>query len=179
MKAVVGWAAIVFSALYVVADVVEVAQGDFSTFRLLLTYGAEAAIPLFVIGLYVVQRPAIGPLGLVGAVAFAYSYVFFTSTVVYALVADIPDWQGVSDAFGAWLVVHGAVMLVGGLAFGWAVWHAGVLPRWTGVCLMVGVVAIAAASGSGNAVRLVAEAVTATAFIGMGLALVRGDHPAG
>jgi hypothetical protein len=90
VKAVVGWAAIVFSILYVVADVIEVAQGDFSTFRLLLTYGAEAAIPLFVIGLYVVQRPAIGPLGLVGAVAFAYSYVFFTSTVVYARTLESP-----------------------------------------------------------------------------------------
>jgi hypothetical protein len=52
----------------------QVAQGGFSTFRLALTYAGEAAIPLFVIGLYAVQRPRIGRLGLAGAVAYAYSY---------------------------------------------------------------------------------------------------------
>jgi hypothetical protein len=47
--------------------------------------------PLFVIGLYAVQRPRIGRLGLFGAMAYAYSYVFFTSTVVYALIAGTPN----------------------------------------------------------------------------------------
>jgi len=82
---VVGLAAIGFSALYFISDLIEVAEGGFSTFRLVLTYLGEAAVPLFVIGLYAVQRPRIGRLGLFGALAYAYSYVFFTATVVYAL----------------------------------------------------------------------------------------------
>ena len=74
----------VFSVVYLISDLIEVTQGDFSTFRLSLTYVAEAAIPLFVLGLYAVQRPRIGRLGLFGATLFAYSYVFFTGTVLNA-----------------------------------------------------------------------------------------------
>jgi hypothetical protein len=168
----VGLAAVGFSALYLISDLIEVAQGNFSTLRLSLTYVAEAAIPLFVVGLYAVQRPRIGRLGLVGAVAYAYSYVFFTGTVLYALAAGTPNWDALGKAFSPWMTVHGLVMVVGGLAFGLAIVRAGVLPRWTGVCLMIGVVLVAAASGLPNVERTVAEAVPATAFTGMGLALL-------
>jgi hypothetical protein len=170
----VGLAAIGFSAIYFISDVIEVAQGNFSTLRLSLTYVGEVAIPLFVIGLYAVQRPRIGRLGLFGAVAFAYSYVFFTSTVIYALTAGTPNWDALGKVFGAWMTVHGLIMLVGGLAFGLAVVQAGVLPRWTGMCLMAGVVLIVAMSGQSNVARAAAEAVTATAFIGMGVGLLTG-----
>ena len=44
------------------------------------------------IGLYLVQRPQIGRLGQFAAVAYAYSYVFFTGTVVYALVDGTSDY---------------------------------------------------------------------------------------
>ena len=74
VRLLTGLAAAGFSALYFVADLIEVAQGGFSTVRLVLTYLAEAAIPLFVLGLYAVQRPRIGRLGLAGAVAYAYSW---------------------------------------------------------------------------------------------------------
>jgi hypothetical protein len=170
----VGLAAVGFTAVYLISDLIEVAQGGFSTFRLWLTYAGEAAIPLFVIGLYAVQRPRIGRLGLVGAVAYAYSYVFFTSTVVYALIARTPNYPALAKIFGAWMTVHGLIMLAGGLAFGLAVARAGVLPRWTGVCLMAGVVLVVAASGLPNLARTLAAAVPATAFIGMGLALLNG-----
>ncbi|MEA2593242.1 MAG: hypothetical protein QOD62_3073 [Actinomycetota bacterium] len=174
LSLLVGLAAVVFSAVYVISDVIEVSQGRFSTFRLSLTFVAEAAIPLFVIGLYAVQRPRIGRLGLFGATAFAYSYVFFTGSVLYALIARTRNYQALTKVFGPWMTVHGLIMLVGGLALGLAVVRAGVLPRWTGVCLMVGVVLVAAASGLPNMARTVAEAVTATAFSGMGIALLSG-----
>jgi hypothetical protein len=171
----VGLAAIVFTAVYLASDVLEIGQGHFSTARLALTYAGEATIPLFVLGLYAVQRPRIGRLGLFGAAAYAYSYVFFTSTVVYALVADLPDYHGVTKAFGAWMVLHGLIMIIGGVSFGISVTRAGVLPRWTGTCLAVGVVLVAAASGLSTVARTVAEAVPAAAFIAMGWALLRGS----
>ena len=174
LRTAVGLAAIGFSALYVVADVVELLQGGFSVVRLAMTYAAEAAIPLFVLGIYGLQRPRIGRLGFFGAVTYAYSYVFFTSTVVYALVADVPDYQAVTDAFGSWMTAHGAIMVVGGLAFGLAIVRARELPRWTGVCLMAGVVLVAAASGLPTLARAVAEVFPAAAFTGMGLALLTG-----
>jgi len=168
----VGLVAAGFTALYLISDLIEVAQGGFSTFRLALTYAGEAAIPLFVIGLYAVQRPPIGRLGFAGAVAYAYSYVFFTSTVVYALIARTPNYKDMAKVFGAWMTVHGLIMLVGGLAFGLAVVRAGVLPRWTGVLLMAGVVLVVAASGLPDIPRTVAAAIPDAAFIGMGLAVL-------
>src|SRR4051794_39584216 len=76
-----GSAALAFSALYFATDVIELLQGGFSTVQLALTYAAEAGIPLFVLGLYALQRPRIGRLGLVAALVYAYTFVFFTSTV--------------------------------------------------------------------------------------------------
>jgi hypothetical protein len=172
VRVVVGLATIAFTAVYLISDLIEVAQGNFSMFRLSMTYAGEAAIPLFVLGLYAVQRPQIGRLGLLGAAAFAYSYVFFTGTVLYALIARTPNYHMLTKVFGVWMTVHGLIMLVGGLSFGLAVVQAGVLPRWTGVCLMVGVVFVVAASGLPNIARTMAEAVPATAFAGMGFALL-------
>jgi hypothetical protein len=169
-------AAVISSCVYLLADILEVVQGDFSTVRLVMTYAAEATIPFFVLGLYAYQRPSIGRLGLVGALAYAYSYVFFTTTVVYALVAGTPNYRALSTIFGAWMTIHGLVMVVGGVAFGFAVAHAGVLPRWTGVCLMVGVVLVAAASGLPTIARTVAEALPVIAFVGMGFALLRSPQ---
>jgi hypothetical protein len=170
---VVGVAAVAFTAVYFISDLIEVAQGGFSTFRLVLTNAGEAAIPLFIIGLYAVQRPRIGRLGFLGAIAYAYSFVFFTSTVVYALISGTPNYTALAKLFGPWMTVHGLILLLGGLAFGWAVVRAGVLPRWTGVCLMAGVVLVVAASGLPDIARTVAAAVPAIAFIGMGAALLR------
>ena len=169
----IGLAAVAFSAIYLLSDVIEVAQGGFSTVRLLLTYAGEVTIPLFVIGLYGMQRPRIGRIGLLGAVLYAYSYVFFTSTVVFALVAGTPDYSSLTSQFGPWMTVHGAVMLIGGVMFGSAVVRAGIFPRWTGICLMIGVVAVAAVSGWSNLVRAIAEILPSVAFGGMGVALLR------
>jgi hypothetical protein len=83
---VIGLLAVASSVLYFVSDVIEVVQGGFSTGQLWLTLVAEATVPIFVIGLWLVQRPRIGRIGAVSAIAYAYSFVFFTGTVVYALV---------------------------------------------------------------------------------------------
>jgi hypothetical protein len=179
LRLLVGSAVVIFSAVYFLSDVLEVAQGDFSGARLVLTYAAEAALPIFVLGFYALQCPRIGRLGLFGALAYAYSYVFFSGTVLYALVARTPNYAGVTTTFGASMTVHGAIMALGGLAFGLGVVRAGVLPRWTGVALMVGVVLVVAASGLPNVARTVAEAVPAAAFIGMGSALLRQRRATG
>ena len=96
----VGATALAFSALYLLSDVIEAIQGGFSDGQLWLTLVAEAAIPIFVIGLYVVQRPHIGRLGRLTAVAYAYSYVFFTGTVVYALNQHTSDYGRLTDDLG-------------------------------------------------------------------------------
>lgn len=169
----VGSAAIAGSTLYFLTDVVEAAQGGFSTGQLWLTLVAEAAIPCFVIGLYLAQRPPIDRLGQVSAYAYAYAFVFFTGTVIYALVNDTSDYATLSDDLGAAMLLHGAIMVVAGTGFGWAVTRAGVLPRWTGFALIAGVVLVAATQGAPEGAQLVAAGVRDLAFAGMGAALLR------
>lgn len=139
----------------------------------MLTYAGEAAIPLFVLGLYALQRPRIGRLGLAGAVAYAYTFVFFTSTVVYALVNGTSDWNALQRQFGAWITVHAVLMVLAGVMFGVAVLRARVLPRWTGAALIAGMALLAVTASLPDVVRTAAAGVRDLAFAGMGLALLR------
>ena len=113
-----------FSALNFVSDLIEAQQGGFSDGHLWLTLVAEATVPIFIVGLALAQRPRIGRLGMWSALAYAYSYVFFTGTVVYALVNATKDYATLSDDLGAVMIVHGAVMVDAGLGFGYAVLRA-------------------------------------------------------
>ncbi len=173
MTQLLGFAALAFSALYLLSDVIEAIQGGFSGGQLWLTLIAEAAIPALVIGLYFVQRPAIGRIGALSAFAYAYSFVFFTGTVVYALVNGIPDYSALSEDLGLWMTIHGAAMLLAGLGYGYAVIAAGILPRWTGIVLMVGVVLVVSSQALPAGIQTVAAGTRDLAFAGMGAALLR------
>jgi hypothetical protein len=115
-RALVGGAAILFPLVYLVSDFVEVAQGDFSIFRLSLTDAGETGFPLFVVGLAVLVHDRIPPWEALGALAYAYSFVFFTSTVMWAIVAATSSGEKLNDDFGWWMTDHGAVMVIGGIA---------------------------------------------------------------
>jgi hypothetical protein len=180
LSMLIGLAAVVFSALYFISDLIELAEGGFSTAQLALTYAAESAIPLFVVGLYAMQRPWIGRLGFVGAVAYAYSFIFFTSTVVLALVDGTKDWDALNAQLGWWVTIHGVVMVIAGLAFGLAVIRAGVFPRWSGAALMAGVVLVAVSSALPALAQVASAGVRDLAFAGMGTSLLlagRGRRP--
>jgi hypothetical protein len=176
LRLVVGLTAVVFSAVYLASDLVELAHGGFGPVQLALTYAGEAAIPLFVLGLYAVQRPAIGWLGFAGATAYAYTYVFFTGTVLYAIVDDITDWTTLAARLGGWMDVHSILMVVAGIAFGAAVVRARVLPPWTGATLIAGMVAMAVATMLPAAAQTVAAGIRDLAFAAMGAYLLRSPR---
>ena len=120
-------------------------MSGFSRPQLILTY--VAAIPVFVLGLYAVQRPRIGTLGLLGAIGYSCAYVFFTGTVLLALVNRSSDWDAlVGDDLESWVTIHGLLMVVSGSTFGVAVVRAQVMPQWTGMTLVTGVILVAFAS---------------------------------
>jgi hypothetical protein len=169
---VVGSTALVFSALYFLSDVIEVIQGGFSVGQLWLTLAAEAAIPVFVVGVAILCWPRMGRLGLVSAVAYAYCYVVFTGTVVYAIVNHTKDYKTLTDHLGTLMIAHGAIMVLAGLGFGYAMLRTGLLPVWTGLSLMVGVVLVAAAQGLPDGAQLVAAGVRDLGLAGMGAALL-------
>jgi hypothetical protein len=174
----VGAAALGFSIAYFVSDAIEAVQGGFSTGQLVLTLIAEAAIPFFVVGLYLVQRPPIGRLGAWGAAGYAVAYGFFVWTVIYPLIHDVPDFDALSEIFGVWMFLGGALMVIAGLAFGWASIRAGVLPRWSAVALMAGVVLVAATQGAPEGLQLVAAGIRDLGFAAMGAALLAGSPAA-
>ncbi|MCW2983262.1 MAG: conserved rane protein of unknown function [Conexibacter sp.] len=174
---VIALAAIVFSVVYFASDAIEAAQGGFSTGQLWLTLIAEAAIPVFVVGLALVERPRLGRLGWAGAAAYAYSFVFFTYTVVYALVERTRDFDALGHDLRPWMVLHGALMVVAGLCFGIGVLRAGVLPRWTAWTLIAGVVLVSLAQGLPEGPQLVAAGIRDLGFAGMGAALLRAPGP--
>lgn len=171
----VGLAAVLFSTLYLLSDVFEAVQGGFSDGQLVLTLIAEAAIPFLVIALYVLQRPAIGRLGRWSSIGYAYSFIFFTGTVVYALVDHTKDYATLSDRLNLWMTLHGAIMVLAGLSFGYAVLRAGVLPRWTGVALGAGVVLVAVSQNMPEGVQVVAAAIRDLGFFGMGASLLHSS----
>jgi hypothetical protein len=91
---------------------------------------------------------------------------------LFALVNGTSDWDALVDQLGAWVSVHGVLMVLAGLAFGVAVVRAGVLPRWTGVALMAGVVLVAVSSGLPDSAQTAAAGVRDLAFAGMGASLL-------
>jgi hypothetical protein len=163
-----GAAGLAFSFLYFASDVLELVAGGFSTAQLALTYAAEAAIPFLVLGLYAFQRPRMGLMGFVAALAYAYAFVFFTGTVVYALVDHTSDWNSLTDRFGAWITIHSAIMVVSGIGFGVATMRAGVLPRWTGGTLVLGMLLMTVATALPEGAQTAAAGVRDLAFAGMG-----------
>jgi len=141
--------------------------------QLWLTLAAEAAIPMFVVGLTILYRRRLGRLGLVSAVAYAYSYVVFAWTVVYAMVNHTKDYKTLNDHLGTLMIAHGAIMVLAGLGFGYTMLRTGLLPAWTGLSLMAGVVLVATAQGLPDGPQLVAAGVRDLGFAGMGAALLR------
>jgi len=107
------------------------------------------------------------------AAAYAYAYVYFTGTVIYALANATSDYASLSDALGPWMTIHGAIMVFAGLGFGLAVIRANVLPRWTAVALMAGVMLVALSQNLPEGVQFVAAGVRALGFAAMGAALLR------
>ena len=122
-------------------------------------------------------RPRLGRLGLVSALAYAYSYVVFTGTVVYAMVNHTKDYQTLNDHLGTLMIAHGAIMVLAGLGFGYTMLRTGLLPAWTGLSLVVGVVLVATAQGLPHSVQLVAAGIRDLGFAGMGAALLRTPRP--
>jgi hypothetical protein len=145
--------------LYFASDVIETIQSGFSDGQLWLTLAAEAAIPIFVIGLAAAQRPRLGRLGALAAAGYAYNYVVFTGTVVYALVNDTKIYEMLNDQLGWVMTVHGSVMVLAGLGFGYAVIRARTLPAWTALALMAGVVLVALTQSMPKGAQLAAAGI--------------------
>jgi hypothetical protein len=70
-------------------------------------------------------------------------------------------------------------MVVAGLGLGVATLRAGVLPRWTALALIAGMVLVAGTQNAPDSVQTIAAAVRDLGFAGMGAALLLPGGAAG
>jgi hypothetical protein len=125
--------------LHLLSDVLEWSGGGFSPAQLWVNYIAFVLMPFLMVGLYAVQRPRAGWAALCGALLYGASFIYFSFTTLYALVAHIGDYAALWQRLGPVYTIHGGVMVVGGLLFGLASWWANVLPRGPVLAFLVGV----------------------------------------
>lgn len=164
-----GALAVVASAAYWISDVWEAAAGHFTDGQLWLTLVAEACVPVFVLGLSRYRRWGIA--GTVAAIGYAVAYLYFTGTVIYALLEHPHDFATLADDLDPWMTVAGGVMVVCGTGLGVVVTWTRAYPAWTGWALGLGVVLVAATTAAPTLVALAATGVRDLAWAGMGWAL--------
>lgn len=171
-----GVLAVVASAAYWISDVWEAAAGQFTEGQLWLTLVAEACVPVFVLGLSRYRRWDTA--GTVAAIGYAAAYVYFTGTVIFALLEHTRDFAELSDDLDPWMTVAGGVMVVCGIGLGVVVTWTRAYPTWTGWALGLGVVLVAATTAAPSLVALAATGVRDLAWAGMGWALASsGSRP--
>ncbi len=131
--------AIIAPLLHLVSDVMEWASGGFSRIQLLVNYLGFLPMPFLMLGLYAAQRPKIGWVGLLGAILYGASFIYFAHTTLYALEALIPNYEMLWQRLGRVYTFHGGMMVVGGLLFGFAAIKARVLWQGGGILFIVGI----------------------------------------
>lgn len=133
---IIALTAIIAPALHLTSDVMEWSNGGFSQNQLLLNYAGFLPMPFLMIGLYAVQRPKIGWLGLTGAIVYGIAFIYFIHTTLLALEESFPNYEMLWHRLGTVYTFHGGLMVVGGLLFGFASLKAGVLWR-KGIILFI------------------------------------------
>lgn len=141
---------------------------------------------LGLVGLYLVQAKPTGTLIFFGFIAaFAGTVLFMGGLFLDAyffpdLATDAPQVvEGVltGNLSGPPLIGLGLAaggMAAGYLLFGFATWHADILPRWAALLLTVGMPVFAPGPLLPKIVQTIAAVIVGTAFIGLGLPLWRG-----
>jgi hypothetical protein len=131
LRYAVGVAALLAPALHSLTDVMEWWSSGFTTSQLWLNYVAFLPMPWLLLGIYALHVPRPHALGLVGALLYGAAFTYFAYTTLYALAGHVPDYADLWRRLGPMYTVHGALMIIGGLMFGWSLLWAGQLPRWS------------------------------------------------
>jgi hypothetical protein len=172
---VVAITAIVAPGLHLISDLLEWTGGGFSRFQLLVNYLGFLPMPFLMVGLYAVQRPRIGRIGLLGAVLYGVAFIYFTHTTLSAIEGSIPDYETLWRKLGGVYTFHGGLMVVGGGLFGLAALRAQVLWRGAIMLFLIGIalnlgMALLSLPEMG---QIVGSTVRNLGLMGMGVGLIR------
>ena len=177
LQKLIGVGVIVAPGVHTLTDIAEWIAGGFSAPQLWVNYFAFLVLPFLMVGLYTVQRPKIGTLGLIGSLLYGASFVYFAHTTLYALAGQIPDYETLWERLGNLYTMHGFLMILGGIAFGAATYRASVFPRWTPVVFLAGVLLnlVLTLVAAPDLFQTLGSALRNLGLIGMGAYLVRGS----
>jgi len=138
LRLMVGVVAMVAPFLHSITDVMEWSQQGFSSGQLWLNYVAFVPMSWLLLGIYAVHGPKPGVAGLVGALLYGAAFTYFAHTTLYALDEHISDYEVLWQRLGGIYTAHGALMVCGGLLFGWSVLRAGWVPGFSVILFLLG-----------------------------------------
>jgi len=172
----IGFSTIVIHLLHILTDVLEMVNG-FSFYQLVLTYIAFLFMPFVILGLYAVHWPKGGWLGLIGATLYVISFIYFSSTAIYAIDSiknGTSNYEMIYERLGNIYFLHGALMVVGGILFGISVIRAKILPSVTGIIFVAGLITNAFVSllPVSPMFQIMGSIIRNIGLIGMGVAVI-------
>lgn len=172
----IGIGTIAVHFLHILTDLIELAYG-FSNFQLILTYIAFLFIPFVILGLYAVQWPKGGWLGLIGSILYIISFIYFSGTALYAIDSmqnGNSNYEIIYNELGTLYIFNGGLMVIGGIMFGLSVIRAKIFPYITGILLIVGLLinALVAFLPINPMFQIIGSIVRNIGLMGMGIAIV-------
>jgi hypothetical protein len=172
----IGISAIVVHSLHILTDILEVVN-DFTFYQLVLTYIAFLFIPFVIIGLYAVYWKKLGLLGLIGSICYGISFIYFASTAIYAINSlknGINNYEIIYNELGIVYVLHGAIMVIGGILFSVSVIKTKVVPIFTGIVLIIGLLinALFSILPINPNYQIIGSIVRNIGFIGIGISII-------
>ncbi len=102
--------AILAPGLHLLSDFLEWSAQGFSRTQLLVTYVAFLPMPFLLLGLHYLQQSRASWIGLIGALLYGVSFVYFTHTALVALEESVPNYDALWHRLG-WVYTN-AVNLI-------------------------------------------------------------------
>lgn len=116
--------------LYIISDLLEIIFGELFPFQLILTYSSMMLIPFSMMGLGFMDSRNRGVPFFVGIGLIAIAFVYFSGTATFALVEKVYQYEELVRRLGLMYLVHGFILVVGGLCFSVGAFQETHFPRW-------------------------------------------------
>jgi hypothetical protein len=174
----VGVAAVVAPCIHSITDAMEWYQGGFSTSQLWLNYVAFVPMSWLLLGIYAAHDPRPNAAGLIGAILYGAAFTYFAHTTLYALDEHVSTYEALWGRLGDTYTVHGALMVCGGLMFGWSILRAHWLPKACAVLFVGGILAnlILSLLPTPDILQTIGSAARNLGLVLMGFAILARSH---
>ena len=176
LRLVVGIAAVIAPLLHSLTDAMEWYQSGFSLAQLWLNYIAFLPMPWLLLGIYMTVEADLGVIGLGGALLYGIAFTYFAHTTLYALASRAPNYESMWQQLGITYTVHGALMVIGGLAFAWAALRTSCVPTAAVWLFISGLIVnlVLAVLPAPDVLQTIGTTIRNAGLVAMGWTILRG-----